>query len=505
MKCKKRLVLAAFLGAALLPLAAEAQQGGGCYWSRSTNYYTITRQQTSYYTYLQAQQQYAFQQQQTILQQQQTQLSQNRGNLQQNSTLTPAQRTALQMQQQQLVQSKTVLSTQTTQLVCNKTTPQILQTGSVVNRTTLAQQQTALTQQCSHLTTQHTALAQGRTRLAQQSTASPVNRTSLAQNHTQLAQQHTVLQQQSTQLQSGTQYKLMVGRQTTTSTETIKVTTENSCMQCHHGSQPTGVATAQHSPRMPAQPLPGRMPQMAQQQPGRFPLLGPQQPPYPLAMQRAPQLPWLTGGQAPPLLARQPQMPLALGQPLPPALPSAMPLVKFMDLPVAVGKADPTTSRTKLDPLDSISRATTKQPVTLARLPIALEGASGLRGPTKGLDMFDQLTGAQPQRPTATSDIQVFVLPMSDEDLQQPPPRILSAAVIQLSPAAPLPDAWHSDLDQEWLLPVLPTSEPLSKGDPLEMFGSTHRPAPGATQPVPPRPVVLPEAPGKRAVDLLPG
>jgi hypothetical protein len=506
--CKRLFFLAVAALAALLPMASDAQQG--CYYSRNVNYYTITKQQQiSYYYYVQ-QQQAMLQQNYTPTYQQYTPTPQGRTPTQMSSTLTPQQRTATQLQYTQTMQARTATATNYTQTILSHTTPQLMTTPTAVNRTVTPVSYTPTAMQCTYTQIQHTATALSKTVTPVQKTPTAVTKTATVTNFTPTVTQFTptVISKTPTVIaKTGTQWEKMWGQKTITTSVTMAVMSQNNCMQCHH-QQPTGVMTA-HAPRMPVE-----------QQPGRFPMLAPRQQPYPAFVGKGPMMPAFTGPVAP-----LPQM-VAKQQPLPqgvipamyrpnqaivipgqPPVPMIMtPVLKLADLPALVRSPDAQPPRLKLDPL--AAAATPNRPApTIDRVPVAAEPmlGLGLRPSGRGMDVFDHLTMG-PQAPPA-ADVQVFVLPLSEEDLQQPPTRQLAAAVIQLPPAPELPAILKGQGDEELLLPVIPSGEPLSKRDPLELFGATPQPAaaPSGTNPQPLPTLTQPDLPRSRDAELTPG
>jgi hypothetical protein len=499
---RKLFFLAVLGGMALLPLASDAQQG--CYYSRNANYYTITKQQTiTYYYYQQQQTQQALYQQQqlnwTQTNVQNTPTALNRTPTQFGATPTAQQRTATQIQHQQQALARTTTATNHSQTICSHTTPQLLYTGTVSAKTATNVAHTATAQHCTHTQQQHTATATAHTATAVHKTATPTKQTATIVNQTPTAttQTATFVQKTATQmLQTRTTWEKLWGQKTITTTQTVMTMTNSNCMQCHAGSQPpTGVMTA-HAPRMPVG-----------QEPGRFPLLVPRQQSYPTIAGKTPMLPTYVGGpvgQLPQMLARQsptPQVIPATYRPPQMAL-ATIPTLKLTDIPSLAWTSDTQLPRMKVDPLTLTPRpAPLPETITIDRLPVGVEPKLGL-GLRRGMDVFDQLTMMQQSSPT--SDGQVFVMPMSDEDLQEPPARQLAAAVIQLAPA---PAQAETLLGEELLLPVRP-AEPLSKQDPLEFFGASPQPAPAASTSVTPRPapaVTQPGLPGNRDTELVPG
>jgi hypothetical protein len=503
--CRRLFFLAALGGMALLPLASDAQQG--CYYSRNANYYTMTKQQTiTYYYYQQQQTQQALYQQQqlnwTQTNVQSTPTALNRTPTQFGATPTAQQRTATQIQQQQQVQARTTTAINHSQTICNHTTPQLLTTGTVSAKTATNVAHTATAQHCTYTQQQHTATATAHTTTALHKTATPTKQTATIVNQTPTAtaQTATVVQKTATQmLQTGTTWEKLWGQKTITTTQTVMTMTNSNCMQCHPGSQPpTGVMTA-HAPRMPVG-----------QEPGRFPMLAPRQQSYPMIAGRMPMLPTSVGGpvgQWPPMLARQSPLPQVIPATYrPPQMALAtIPTLKLTDIPSLVRAPDTQSPRMKVDPLALTPRpAPLPETMTIDRLPVGVEPmvGLGLRPSGRGMDVFDQLTMMQ-QTPPA-SDVQAFVMPMSEEDLQEPPSRHLAAAVIQLPPAPAQPETLLGMGGEEPQLPVTPSAEPLSKRDPLEFFGASPQPA-SAVTPRPAPAVTQPGLPGDRDTELVPG
>jgi hypothetical protein len=462
--CRGLFFVAVVPALALTPLASDsdAQQCGYC--PCNANFMTITKQQTtiSYYVQLQTQQQqltYQRQQQQAAMMSSLRQTTTGPGRTAaQVTSNTPV---AIQSQPQQQMLARATAGPQAA-TVCSKTPPQLLTTGTTANpMLPNMQQKTALTQ-CSF--TQH--------QKTHQSTNTAIQRTNVTKIGTELEVQKTI-------------------------TTTVKVYFDVNCMACHHShDQPTGTQVA-HKTTLPVEQQPGmRWPQVAQQPqptpmatPPRVPLLAPYVGAPLVAM------PSMTAKQAPQVFP----ISTAKVQPLQPtAMPS--PALRFMDLPALLRTADTATAKSTLDPLVVITSLKHGMPIEKLPLLVEITPETGLRS-GRSLDLLDQLTVEQPG--AAGTLVQLFVVPLPDENLQQPPVRLLSSAVIEL---AALP-AGAEDLQPEAeLLPL--SAEPVGNRDPLELFGAGVQPARRSHAPVNPLPLPAlsdPALPTDRATELTPG
>jgi hypothetical protein len=513
--CKKLFFLAVLFAMALLPLASdsEAQQSGFC--PRNANFYTITKQQTttSYYTQIQQSQQtqaYLQQQQQASMMAsvQRSQSATNRSTTQVNSTPMTSLQTSTQMQQHQQTINKVNTNFNVTQQVCAKTTPQLMTTGTGIAHTNTALQTSTTASQCTYVQQQHTQQAIAKTNTAIQHT-NAVSKQSVAniqKTNTAINKTTTAIQQTITPIQKTTTDLTVTGLEkvTTTKTMTTKVYFDVNCMQCHHPDQPTGTQVAHKMP-------------IPVHQPGHIPQMVPKAGPFPVALQpRMPLLPPMVAnpGMWPQMAARQPwpvhQGMLVLQQPqrlaidtarvTPLVMATPTPTLKLVDLPAFLRTPDSQSTKTKLDPL--VMTASAKTLPAVEKLPLIVDVSAGpaTRGTARALDMFDAMVPEEGQG----RGPQEFVLPLSEEELLQPPVRVLPAAVIQLPAPAPLAPG---QLDEEELLPPVPTVvEPSKKRDPFDIFGAPTVLTPvAAPRPNPAPALIQPGLPTNRNTDPLPG
>jgi hypothetical protein len=528
MKAFKALFLTANLLAILsLTLVPDLEAQRIC--PGNTKMVTIQQQwaTTQYYNQMQVQQQ-TLQQQKVQIQQQMMQTTQTKTQINHTAmavnkaSAVPIQETATQIapqmaqtiQHQTQVINKTDVAIQHTPgMVCNKITPQIFTAQQTINKTNVQTHTTATPIQCTY-TQIHTAQQQI------QKTATDIHTTQQTIHHAQMAIQKTDVKIQKTEV------KITKTPVTTLHTKTEQILLVNQdCAQCHH-NQPTITAKGPHG-----------LPPMVAQQPPRGPLMvGKQPPPLPpmLAMQQ-PVPPWVGNQQlppvflpkqpwpAPPLLAMQPQQPLppflrppiAKGEPpfvMVPPLPKTLPVVIAkgplplvdLGLPAYMPKGySKTNFGVDPAPVPFIAKMN-KTPATA--LPAAIPDVSPelyLSIPGKlPADMLLQPVlerGKSDEAATNGSDTPVV---LSEDDLQQPPQRVLPRAVIQ---RAGLPAVAESLPTDEDLLPtgtdMAPTKRSTSDLVPAALAPTTPAPAGPATQ-APPGTLEQPAQPSKRNINL---
>jgi hypothetical protein len=410
-------------------------------------------------------------------------------------------------------------------MISSKVTPHLLNTQQEIHKMQLAKL-TAKAQLEKHAMSMSCTFMQAKANSQTQLKSAVQTQTALAQK---LQSQTAIEKNQLTMKKTDLMMQLKPVTKTIDSTETIVVSNQN-CAQCHHQQQPSMIAKhPQAQPQMIANAQQG-LPQMLAKQPqpqmiiGKQPMadpmmIGKQPKADPVMIGKQPQaMPMFMGKElvpvAPPLVAVWPKMlplpqivqkplqvdmSLTLVQPPYPLAQSTtlgkgcMPTLVDQELPANLRKQQTTTT--------ALAKQTTPQ--GMATLPSGLaepQAEAFLRTPSK-------LTGDMPWQAKVTeeaaqqSDTDAGPMTtLSEHDLQQPPQRVLSIAVVQMMPAVPAADKLPTEELGASDVDVMPT-----KRDPLNVSTAVPiAPAPSTASTPLPQVLQVPGAPTARDTELIP-
>jgi hypothetical protein len=423
-------------------------------------------------------------------------------------------------------------------MISSKVTPHLLNTQQEIHKMQLAKL-TAKAQLEKHAMSMSCTFMQAKANSQTQLKSAVQTQTALAQK---LQSQTAIEKSQLTMKKTDLMMQLKPVTKTIDTTETIVVSNQN-CAQCHHHQQqPSMIAKhPQAQPQMIAKPQQG-LPQMLAKQAQPQMIIGKQPMADPTMIGKQPQAAPVMIGQQPKadpvMIGKQPPaMPMFMGRELVPVAPPPLVAVwpKMLPLPQIVQKPlQVDMSLTLVQPPYPLPQSTTmgkgcmptmvdqelpanlrkQQTMTtalakqttssgMATLPSGLaepQAEAFLRTPSK-------LTGDMPWQAKVTEEAaqqsDTDAAPMttlSEHDLQQPPQRFLSIAVVQMAPAAPVADKlpteelWASDVD------LMPT-----KRDPLNVSTAVPvAPAPSTASTPLPQVLQMPGAPTARDTELIP-
>jgi hypothetical protein len=387
--------------------------------TQTTNYTKAMQQQTQYDQICKQQAQSQLMQ----MNQQQTQKT-AKSAMTTQSSMVPMQKTvtsfAPQTTQQMTSKFDTISKTQSfapmhTGTGMGKTTPWSFTTQQLVHSTDTATSTTMKPTQCTH------SMMQAQQQHSQQ-TATATNT-----KQTQLQKTMTAMQRTDQLVKKTDQKSTWTPVTTTQTTATVQLVADQQCNKCHH-QQPSMVAKQPHEIRQPIMPLPAKLPPLVQQA-NANPLWLPR----PLETIAAPPLFGPPAFQ-PPLMVRKPAIPLLpvpTYQPQPvPTLVAKLQLVPSLrdgDLPAFLRKSESKPVAKTMDP----TLVATAGKSTPGSLPTLID-TNGMEMPVRTPTALTQDTLS----PTTVDEVKTEKLPpLPEQDLQQPPPRKLSAAVVQLPQA----------------------------------------------------------------------